>query len=122
MNARCVYSAQDRDWLTANFSDAYNYLGVTNVSAEDFVELFLGLLRSQPRHMDASSQRHLYVTFAVNAHLLIGELSQFRRGNLQLVTRPQQVGGAYLIAALRLQFVRFRRCRRRRNLRKSAHA
>jgi len=32
----------------------YNNLRITNVFAQNFVELFLGLLRGQPGHMDAS--------------------------------------------------------------------
>src|SRR5260370_29674727 len=114
VNARCVYCAYDRDWLAPHFRDAYDDLRLTDIFAQDLVCLLLGLLRSQPGYMHASAEWHFYVAVAVNAHGLIGEISQFRSGNLQLVIGTQQVCGANLAATLRLHIVGLRG---RRNLR-----
>src|ERR1700730_11051156 len=79
---------------------------MTKVRAQDLVESLLGLLPGQPGRMEASRQRHFYVAVAVNANWLIGELSQFRFGNFQLIARPQQVRGTNLVVALRLRLTR----------------
>src|SRR6266581_2493108 len=54
VNARRVYCAYDRNRLAPDFRDAYDNLRLTDVLAQNLVDLLLGLLRSQPGHMDTS--------------------------------------------------------------------
>src|SRR6266436_2244043 len=107
VNTRRVYGTQDRHGLASHLRYGHDSLRVTNVRAQYFVELLLGLLHSQPANMDAPRWRHLYVAVAVDADWFVRHLSQFRPGNIQRVIRSQQISGAYLIVALRSGLGRF---------------
>jgi len=70
--------------------------------AHRFVELFFRLLHSQSGHMDTPHKRRLDVAVIVNAHRFV-RMSVKSGPEIPADHRAQQVSGADLIAALRLQ-------------------
>jgi hypothetical protein len=67
VDARRIYRPQDRNGLASHFDHVYYYLRFANVSAQQLVELLLGLLYGEPRNMNAPHKRNLYVALPVDA-------------------------------------------------------
>jgi hypothetical protein len=106
MNTRGIYGTQDGDRLAAQFLDVNTYLGLSNVCAQAFVQLLLGLRNSQPGHVDAPYQRHLDGAIAVNASRFVGRFIEFGARNLQLVIGTQLVTVEHWAVAVYLREIR----------------
>src|SRR5260370_2467181 len=60
--------------------------------------------------MDRADQRPLDITIAINADRFIGELIQFRPGNLNLIVGSQRVSGAHLAVTVHQRLIRPLHC------------
>src|SRR5207302_4390704 len=91
------------DRLAVQLLDADGNLRVTNICAEPFVKLLLGLLDGQARHGHAAYQRYLDIAVAVDACRLVCRFLKFRFPNFALVMGSKSVSRTYLAITVHLR-------------------